>query len=218
MWFCGGLVLVGLLQVATMVWQVVLLRRTRGEVARQAGFTETQADCLKDQTELLKGSIAAAQTGADAAIRQIRHAVASERPWVDVQMPAKDLVYGQLKFVAKNRGISPARVTMHTVEKVIVSTAEAGSGPRYGTVSGFDEAQWRLAGDEFIVGEFQLPAALSSDLRHTGVSVLYQGFVRYNDTVTEDVHETRFCYEAFAEDDGPVRFRMFPAPGYNTMT
>jgi hypothetical protein len=218
MWLYGGLVFVGLLQVATMIWQVMLLRRTRDDVARQAAWMETQTGCLKTQTELLKGSIAAAQTGADIAIRQIRHAVASERPWVDVQMPAKDLIYNQLKFVAKNRGISPARVTMHTVEKVVVSTADAGCGPRYGTMGGFEEAHWRLAGDEFIVGEFQLTGALSSDVRQPGVSVLYQGFVRYNDTATEDVHETRFCYEAFAEDDGPVRFRMFPAAGYNTMT
>jgi hypothetical protein len=216
-WLLGGLLLVGLIQVATMLVQALLLRMTREEVHGQAGWMETQARTMKEQLSVLKGCVSAAQTTADAAVKQISHAVASERPWMDVQMAQKELAYSHLKFVAKNRGCSPAKITMYTVEKVLVSTEEAHDGPKFGSNGRVDEVQWRLAGDDFVVGEFQLPPDLSTEVRQPGVSVLYQGFVRYNDTVTEDQHETRFCYEAFAQDDGPVRFRMFPASGYNVM-
>ncbi len=217
-WLCAGLILVGFLQGLTMIWHGVLLRRTGANVHKQADWMEALAGTIKEQVGILRGSVAAAQTSADAAVRQISHAVQAERPWMDVQMSQKDLNSSHLKFVAKNRGSSPAKVTMYTVEKVVVSTEDVAKGPRYGKNGGFAEAQWRLAGDEFVVGEFQLPPNLLKEVKQPGVSVLYQGFIRYNDTLTEDLHETRFCFEAFLQDDGPVRFRMSSAKGYNTMS
>ena len=220
-WFIGLLVLVGLIQVGAVSWQGWLLRKTGGDVRRQAGWMETQAGMMKDQTEILKDSVAAAQASANAALQQISHAVVSERPWMEVQLAEKELNFGHLKFVAQNRGSSPARVSMYAVEKVVVSAEDAVGGPKYGNNGRFDEvewSQWKLSGDHLIVGEFQLPPTLSSEVRQPGVCVLYQGLIRYNDTLTEDVHETRFCYEAFALEDGPVRFRMFPAKGYNAMS
>jgi len=217
-WLLGGLVLLGSIQTATLIAHGLLLRSTRDQVRAQAGSLHMQAGSLNDQVALLKGCVAAAQTTAETAIQQIRHAVASERPWMEVQMAQKELTFNHLKFVAKNRGSSPAKVVMFTVERVLLSTEEAHDGPKYGSTGRVDEVQWRLAGDDFVVGEFQLPPDLSSAVRQPGVSVLYQGFVRYNDTVAEDLHETRFCYEAFSPDDGPVRFRMFAGDGYNAMT
>jgi hypothetical protein len=58
--FTGGLVLVGFLQVGTMIWQAWLLRQTRNDVHTQAGQ-------MQRQTEILDKSVAAAQKGADAA-------------------------------------------------------------------------------------------------------------------------------------------------------
>lgn len=220
-WLLGGMVLVGLLQVGTVAWQGLLMRTTHDGVERQGGWLETQAGIIREQAGILKLSVAAAQTSADAALKQISHAVVSERPWVEVQLAEKELNFSHLKFVAQNRGSSPAKVTMYAVEKVVVSAEDAVGGPKYGNNGRFDEvewSQWRLSGDHFIVGEFQLPPTLPSEVRQPGVCVLYQGLIRYNDTLTEDVHETRFCYEAFAPDDGAVRFRMFPAKGYNAMT
>ncbi len=220
-WFSGGLVLVGLLQLGAMTLQGWLWRKTGNDVNRQAGWMETQAGMMRDQTEILRGAVAAAQSSAEAALKQISHAVVSERPWMEVQLAEKELNFSHLKFVAQNRGSSPAKVTMYAVEKVVVTTDDAVDGPRYGNHGRFDEvewSQWRLSGDHFIVGEFQLPPTLSSEVQQPGVCVLYQGLIRYNDTLTEDVHETRFCYEAFAPEGGAVRFRMFPAKGYNAMT
>ena len=220
-WLLGGMVLVGLLQVGAFAWQGLLMRMTRDGVVRQGGWLEKQAAMISEQAGILKLSVAAAQTSADAALKQISHAVVSERPWMEVQLAEKELNFSHLKFVAQNRGNSPAKVTMYAVEKVVVSAEDAVHGPHYGNNGRFDEvewSQWRLSGDHFIVGEFQLPPTLSSEVRQPGVCVLYQGLVRYNDTLTEDVHETRFCYEAFAPEDGAVRFRMFPAKGYNAMS
>jgi hypothetical protein len=73
-WLTGGLVLVGFLQGGSMIWQAILLWKTRDEVHRQADWTETQtgrisrqADLMNRQNVFLKESIAIARESAEAA-------------------------------------------------------------------------------------------------------------------------------------------------------
>jgi len=70
--FTGLLVFVGFLQVGTMLWQAWLLKQTRGDVHEQAGWMKAQVGHMKDQTEILGKSVAAAQASADAAKDQIQ--------------------------------------------------------------------------------------------------------------------------------------------------
>jgi hypothetical protein len=65
--FTGGLVVVGLLQVGSMVWQAILLNQTRGDVHTQAGWMKTQTEHMGRQTEILDGSVDVAKKSANAA-------------------------------------------------------------------------------------------------------------------------------------------------------
>jgi hypothetical protein len=66
-WLTGGLVLVGLLQVASMSWQAILLRQTQSEIHTQADIMDTQA---QDARESAKSAALTAQATLDAIKRQ----------------------------------------------------------------------------------------------------------------------------------------------------
>jgi hypothetical protein len=73
-WFTGGLVIVGLMQAGTMIWQAWLLKGTLAEIHKQATGMETQtgrmsrqADLMKRQTVLARESLTATKIAADAA-------------------------------------------------------------------------------------------------------------------------------------------------------
>jgi hypothetical protein len=93
-WFTGVLAIVGVLQVVTMVWQAILLYKTRGDVHTQAEWMKTQAGYMKDQTKILRGSVAVAQTSADAAMAQIRLMKNKERGRLRIEFDKPDLVHG----------------------------------------------------------------------------------------------------------------------------
>lgn len=77
-WFTGILALVGILQVGTMIWQAWLLRGTLEQIRVQAGH-------MGEQTGILKDSVAAAQTSADAAAAQIEMMKSKERAQFRIQ-------------------------------------------------------------------------------------------------------------------------------------
>lgn len=77
--------MVGLLQVGGMIWQGFLLRQTRGDVHRQAEWMETQAGQMEAQTKILKSSVSAAQTSADAALDQIESMKQKERGRLSIE-------------------------------------------------------------------------------------------------------------------------------------
>lgn len=56
-WLTGGLVFVGLLQVGSMIWQAILLRRTHSDVKRQADWMETQSGHIAKQVDLMKDQL-----------------------------------------------------------------------------------------------------------------------------------------------------------------
>jgi CHASE3 domain sensor protein len=200
--------------------QRVIMRRTLSTIRRQTRAIEEQA---KDASVTAKASFVsamAADKSAKAALRQIRHAIRSDRPWMAVKYDEDGLRSAALRFIATNRGNSPAKVTMYMVEKIRVNPKNLNEGLKYGGDGRFDEPQWRLTGDDFKIGEtFDYGNLLDSEVRlANGDLVLFQGFVRYEDTISDDVHETRFCYEAFSDPAMGMRLRMFTARGYNVMT
>lgn len=193
------------------IWQATLMEK-------HAGHFKDLAEATKDAANAGKASAAAAKVSADAALRHIRQAVTSERPWMDVQITENDFIHGNLKFIAKNRGNSPAKITMYMAERINIPVSEADDGPKYSGDGRFDEPQWKLTGDEFTVREFPFGSSEQYEAQQVGRFVLFQGFVRYEDTLTDDIHETRFCYQAFVPEHGFPGIRMFKAKGYNTMT
>jgi hypothetical protein len=53
-YFTGALVVVGVFQFGSMIWQAWLLRTTRGDVKRQADWMETQAGHMNSQVGLMR--------------------------------------------------------------------------------------------------------------------------------------------------------------------
>jgi hypothetical protein len=200
-----------ILTLGAFIWQATLMEKHAAHLKDLAGAT-------KDAATATKESAASTKASADAALKQIKNAVTSERPWIDVRISETDLEYGKLKFVAKNRGNSPAKITMYMAERINIPEAETSDRPKYSVDGRFDEAQWRLPGDEFSVREFPFGSSEQYEAQKVGRFVLFQGFVRYEDTLTDDIHETRFCYQAFVPEHGFPGIRMFKAKGYNTMT
>lgn len=111
-WLTGGLVLVGLLQVGSMVWQGIVMNRTKSDVHAQAGLMKTQADLMGQQLDEMrneaiwsrkvtydqvlhageqsKSSAAAAEAARDsaqAALEQIRLVKSKERANIVVSPP-----------------------------------------------------------------------------------------------------------------------------------
>jgi hypothetical protein len=62
-WLTGGLVIVGFLQVGSMIWQAILLRKTRGDVKRQADWMETQAGHMSKQADLMEKQLLEMRSG-----------------------------------------------------------------------------------------------------------------------------------------------------------
>lgn len=111
-WLTGGLVLVGLLQVGSMVWQGIVMNRTKSDVHTQADLMKRQADLMGEQLEEMRtegawtrkvtydqlmhlgeqsksSAIAseAARDSAEAALEQIRVVKDKERARLVVQPP-----------------------------------------------------------------------------------------------------------------------------------
>jgi hypothetical protein len=176
-----------------------------------------QGVSMRRQTTVLRRSARASSKAAEAALKQANHMLASQRPWIYVSVDEQRSTSGRADFSAINRGHSPAKIIMYMAEKVEVSPDGTSNGPKYYSDGRFDEAQWRFPGDEFIIQKFPFGPELAAEVQRTRNFILLQGFVRYEDTLTEDIHETHFCYQVFMENTG-MRMRVFRAKGYNTMT
>lgn len=106
----GALVFVGVLQAGSMIWQGILMRKTRVDVHAQSAWMETQANHMNRQAdimqkqanemqrqgELLKASIdigrdnaEAARQGASAAVSQLQMIKDKERARLVVRPPAQ---------------------------------------------------------------------------------------------------------------------------------
>jgi len=93
MYFTGGLVVVGLLQVFSMILQTIVMHNTRLDVTRQANWMETQAGHMASQVELMRKqstelqsagetaekSALAASRSAEAALAQVNALKSRER-------------------------------------------------------------------------------------------------------------------------------------------
>jgi len=81
----------------------------------------------------------------------------------------------------------------------------------------FDEPQWLMPSEEMEIRNFGFTSVFVNQLgladptvREGKQFLLFWGFTRYLDTMTEDIHETRFCYRVIFHDAGNqlVMFRL----------
>ncbi len=108
-WLTGGLVVVGFLQVASMIWQALLLMRTRNEVhsqvdwmKEQTGRMARQADLMSRQNVIAAASVRAAQTSANAAHAQITAMKNRERARLQIELIDLSFEHGDGELPAQN--------------------------------------------------------------------------------------------------------------------
>jgi hypothetical protein len=195
-WFTGGLVIVGFLQARTMVWQGVFLRRTWVEIHSQAHLLKRQADLLERQT--------------DAAAKSAAAFINKERSRVFIRAE----ITGDFcaTFYAVNRGQSPARITYGFVDCEIFGNedkfSEVPDYTRGDPARVFGQNEWVLPKGESRIGNYDadyVSATQNPDLFASVMSgketVWFYGVVRYTDSVSENEHEVRFCYETGIRND-----------------
>jgi hypothetical protein len=117
-WLTGGLVLVGLLQVAGMVWQAILLKQTRGDVHAQAGWMKSQTDHMSKQAGTMADQVEQVGIQTDILFKSVliaeaaqKDAISKERPRLSIEI--KDFDLGEIpviKYELTCHGTTPAYI------------------------------------------------------------------------------------------------------------
>jgi len=177
---------------------------TLAALTRQADTLAIQAAYMESQTEILRNSVAAAQSSADAALKTVQIMIDSERPWVVAHVEQFQesclLDNGNVRFkwTVKNVGKSPAKLIeagamvsldtmgppidkikykMESLDERILVPGDSAQFFAFWSIVENGSVRYRLgkAREEF------------SDL------AMFYGRIRYRSAVdTPDVYETRF--------------------------
>jgi hypothetical protein len=164
-------------------FQVWLLKRTWKTIERQADLLERQTDAAARSTEAF---------------------INKERSRLFIRAEISDDFVAT--FYAVNRGLSPARVTYGFVGCEIFDKEEKFSAiPEYTNGDPawvFSQNEWLLPERESRIGSYAadyISESENPELHESVISreytVWFYGVVRYSDSVSEDPHEVRFCYE-----------------------
>jgi hypothetical protein len=220
MYFTGALVIVGGLQFVGLIWQAILLRKTREEVSRQANSMETQAGRMSSQIEEMKAQTLVAQTSANAALLNAKAVINAERPWLLVQTKPLIGPMGGFNVFARNKGRTPAMITAVHMGCVAVESINALPTPApYGSAN--------LMKDRIIIPGQRINVIWfdGRSLRHTlgdkypasswDGKVCVFGKIVYRDLANpslHEVHETRWIglYQPPSGDEGDS---IFPLEG-----
>jgi hypothetical protein len=121
-WFTGGLVIVGLMQAFTMIWQAGLLLGTLRVIQTQAGHMERQ-------TKILEDSVAAVQKSADATLAQVEAAKIKERAQLRIEFAEPEWTFNEevggypVHFQVISDGASRAYVLQNSILAYMARTA-----------------------------------------------------------------------------------------------
>jgi hypothetical protein len=115
-------------------------------------------------------------------------------------------------FYVVNRGLSPARITYEFVNcEIYDKTEHFPEVPNYakdGEPEVFVTDTWVLPGKSDKIGSYDAGyisednPELLREVMSRESKVWFYGVVRWVDSVSENEHEVRFCYEAHIRDDG----------------
>jgi len=100
------LVIVGALQVGSMIWQAWLLRQTRGDVHSQLDQMVKQVGHMEKQTEILDKSVTAAQASANAASAQLQVMKSKERAQLRIEFDSPLSISMSTKGTTTSRSMS----------------------------------------------------------------------------------------------------------------
>jgi hypothetical protein len=126
--FSGLLVIVGLLQVGTMIWQARLLGGTLSEIHTQAVHMGEQVDVMKIQTGILAESVAVAEKTAKAANDNIELLIQKERAKLRIKFDPLNMNSGILSspvtWTVFHYGTTEAFITRTGAIMAVIGDAE----------------------------------------------------------------------------------------------
>lgn len=181
---------------------------------------------IRKQTNLGLVAAQAAKDAAVAAREGVEIAAAAQRAWLLITGdPNEGFDSWLFSFKVTNYGVSPAEILWTQLcFKTLSPIVDLPNLPTYTSNEGnvFVNRRWlapreSLTIDEFhSYGVFQDDPNLFEDLRSGRKRLWLYGIVRYRDTISKDVHETRFCYWRSVQPK--VNLVMAGPPGYNDCT
>jgi hypothetical protein len=166
-------------------------------IRKQAVETAKATKAMQDSLPLQKAS-------ADAALANAKAVVNSERPWIFIEIEKSANVgsprKANVKIFGKNNGRTPAEVTVMTCEFAFLPEANFPyttypDEPVYPQTE-LTYKNYVAAGKTFDVYSFDCSSCVTDETwqEMKGQRLTFTGHVVYQDLITGDKHETRFCY------------------------
>jgi hypothetical protein len=216
-WLTGGLVMVGLLQVGGMIWQAVLLAKTRDEVHTQAGW-------MKTQTEHMGSQLAEIKRQADLMQRQIEIGINKERArlFVDrVETDLRCLVPGYQREMTEFPGMNPISTEIDrfavSIQNEGITSAYNTFCYRYVTITSEDGSVLLKEEDsesigvvkpsaKGIEGEISFFSGLNQEIldkiHDKSATLRFSGFVGYEDAFDPGlIHKSSFSFTWVVDDE-----------------
>jgi hypothetical protein len=187
-----------------------------------------QADEMLDQATLMKEQTAVAEKSANAALSTAQAYINAERPWLLI-VP-KRLGEGEhtsITFTAVNQGRSPAEVinsgfkmVTHRFDEELLDKSYFGEFAAMNAQ--WVHTKWLAPGDDYIAYSYNVSSIVEgnpelwTELNNGIRELILMGFVRYRDTISNEVHESKYCYGV--SKIAPNGVYMTGPLGYNTLT
>jgi hypothetical protein len=187
-----------------------------------------QADEMLDQANLMKEQTAVAEKSAKAALLNAQAVINAERPWllIDPKRSGEGQSTG-ITFKAVNRGRSPAEVINSGFKMVTPRFDEELPDKPYFGEGAAPNAQWvhtkwLAPGDDYTADSYYVSAIVEgapelwTELNNGTRQLILMGFVRYRDTISNEVHESKYCFGV--SKLAPNGVYMTGPLGYNRLT
>jgi hypothetical protein len=192
------------------------------------GTVKRQADEMFEQVILMKEQTAVAEKSAKAALLNAQAVINSERPWLLIAPKRSGKgEYTGIAFYAVNRGRSPAEIINSGFKMVTPRfEEELPDEPNFGEGAApnaqWVHTKWLAPGDDYTANSYNVSyivqgnPELWTELNNGTRQLVLMGFVRYRDTISNEIHESKYCYGVAS--NAPDGLYMTGPLGYNALT
>lgn len=205
--------------IAVAIWAIIVAVQTLHTIREQTEATRKAAEATAQSVEAINRQVGimerqtkAAEDAAEAAKASAEALVRSERAWLVVSVESRSM--DDYNFAVKNYGRTPAAIyavqSLHFAPPRNVSLSMV---PDYGIDCRLPHERIVVPDEKWGFAAINPRHELAAEWQeiHAGARPLYQlGIVRYRDVLTDEKHETRFCFQFDTptgrwETSGPTR-------------
>ena len=209
-------------------WLVAIAAVTALFICWQSWETRRSAKATSQSVEQMKEQTTASKDAASAALLNAKALINAGRPWLLIDPKRSgEGKFTAFTFKAINRGRSPAEVINSGFEMMTPRLDEELPDEPYFGQGAAPNAQWvhtkwLAPGDDYVVDSYSVSYIVEGDpglwteLNDGTRKLILMGFVRYRDTISNEVHESRYCYGI--ADAAPTGVYMTGPFGYNKLT